>query len=210
MHNEEMRSSAVLQIHSGVGTSNYTFIWAMGGESMEFDDMDNIASLDLRGTPTNKNPVPAYPVRGFLLKFNLYPTKRRKSWDFSLFRPQGQGCSDLLARHRVFHCAGWRLAALSSASALASSAWKVWLRIRSGIDAHGYVADAEEAVQAMGGKNLRLWPGGCPGKQCLMSVCPLQMSHADFMRSSIMPGQLLQAVLQMIEKREGKIITSAR
>ena len=35
-------------IHSGVGTSNYTFIWAMGGENQAFDDMDNIETPDLR------------------------------------------------------------------------------------------------------------------------------------------------------------------
>ena len=35
-------------IHSGVGTSNYTFIWAMGGENQEFDDMDHIEVSALR------------------------------------------------------------------------------------------------------------------------------------------------------------------
>ncbi|MEG0180036.1 MAG: 5-dehydro-4-deoxy-D-glucuronate isomerase, partial [Oscillospiraceae bacterium] len=35
-------------IHSGCGTSAYTFIWAMGGENKEFDDMDTIPTQNLK------------------------------------------------------------------------------------------------------------------------------------------------------------------
>lgn len=34
-------------IHAGVGTQNYTFIWAMGGENQVFDDMDGVKVNDL-------------------------------------------------------------------------------------------------------------------------------------------------------------------
>ena len=46
--NEQAIISPSWSIHSGVGTSNYTFIWGMCGENQTFDDMDHISMDTLR------------------------------------------------------------------------------------------------------------------------------------------------------------------
>jgi 4-deoxy-L-threo-5-hexosulose-uronate ketol-isomerase len=42
VRNEEAVISPSWSIHSGVGTSNYTFIWGMAGENQAFGDMDAV------------------------------------------------------------------------------------------------------------------------------------------------------------------------
>ncbi|RDE27415.1 5-dehydro-4-deoxy-D-glucuronate isomerase [Parageobacillus thermoglucosidasius] len=46
--NEQAVISPSWSIHSGVGTSNYTFIWAMCGENISYDDMDQVKMEELR------------------------------------------------------------------------------------------------------------------------------------------------------------------
>ncbi|MDR0299480.1 MAG: 5-dehydro-4-deoxy-D-glucuronate isomerase [Streptococcaceae bacterium] len=46
--NEQAVINPSWSIHTGVGTSNYTFIWAMCGENITYTDMDMVAMGDLR------------------------------------------------------------------------------------------------------------------------------------------------------------------
>lgn len=48
LHNEQAEMAPEWSIHCAAGTSNYMFIWGMGGENLDYGDMDKIKYLDMK------------------------------------------------------------------------------------------------------------------------------------------------------------------
>lgn len=48
LHNEQAIMSPEWSIHAAAGTSNYMFIWGMGGENLDYGDMDKVGYLDMK------------------------------------------------------------------------------------------------------------------------------------------------------------------
>ena len=48
LHNEQAVQSPEWSVHAAAGTSNYMFIWGMGGENLDYGDMDKITYLEMK------------------------------------------------------------------------------------------------------------------------------------------------------------------
>lgn len=48
LHNEQAITSPEWSIHAAAGTSNYMFIWGMGGENLDYGDKDEIPYIEMR------------------------------------------------------------------------------------------------------------------------------------------------------------------
>lgn len=48
VHNEQAVISPPWSIHAGSGTQNYSFIWGMAGENLDYADMDKYSAAELR------------------------------------------------------------------------------------------------------------------------------------------------------------------
>lgn len=48
LHNEQAIMSPEWSIHAAAGTSNYMFIWGMGGENLDYNDMDKVKYTEMK------------------------------------------------------------------------------------------------------------------------------------------------------------------
>ena len=48
LHNEQAITAPEWSVHSAAGTSNYMFIWGMGGENLNYGDMDKVGVKEMR------------------------------------------------------------------------------------------------------------------------------------------------------------------
>ena len=48
LHDEQAVASPEWSVHSAAGPSNYMFIWGMGGENLNYGDMDKVPLLEMR------------------------------------------------------------------------------------------------------------------------------------------------------------------